>query len=110
MRPGTGHMAAMQPRAPRRRGLLSSQRGQASVETAIAVVVLVGFMLSVIDGALLFWTYLTLENGITEATRFAITQQQLDDPNNPGGQLSRIDSIEAVMRQQSPPLGQVIRS
>src|SRR5262245_18468222 len=42
-----------------------------------------------------------LENGVTEAARYAVTNQVLTDPNT-GQPLSRSDSIKTVMRQSSP--------
>ena len=68
---------------------------------ALAILVLLGFMFAIIDAGMLFWTYVTLENGITEATRFAATNQTLADPGNPGNQLSRVDSIKLTMRTES---------
>ncbi len=75
--------------------LLRSNRGQAFVETGIAILVILGFTWAVIDAGGLFWTYLTLENAVTEATRFAVTQQTI-------GGLSRVDSIKSTMRTLAP--------
>jgi len=79
-------------------------RGQALVETAIGIVLLLLLTFSIVDAAMLFYVYLTLENGVTEATRFAVTGQQTNDPNNPTSTLSREDSIKRVMRNSTPGL------
>jgi Flp pilus assembly protein TadG len=89
-------------RTSRRVNPLRSKRGQSFVETGIAIIVLLGFVFSVMDAAMLFWTYITLENGVTEATRFAVTNQTLASPGNPNTQLSREDSIKLAMRTESP--------
>ncbi len=75
--------------------ILRSNRGQAFVETGIAILVILGFTWAVIDAGALFFTYLTLENAVTEATRFAVTQQTI-------GGLSRVDSIKTTMRDFAP--------
>jgi len=88
--------------APRSRPVnpLRSARGQAFVETAISIIVLLGFVFSVIDAGMLFFTYVTLENAVSEATRFAATGQTLTDPGS-GSQLSRIDSIKLKARTEA---------
>src|SRR5881397_4040960 len=53
-------------------------RGQALVETAIGIVLLLLLTFSIVDAAMLFYIYLTLQNGVTEATRFAVTGQDPD--------------------------------
>ena len=88
---------------PRRAGSPVS-RGQALIEAAIGIVLLMLLTFSIFDAALLFYAYLTLENGVTEATRFAVTGQQENDPNNPTSTLSREDSIKHVMRNSTPGL------
>ena len=56
------------------------------------------------DFASLFYAYLALENGISQATRFAVTGNQMNDPANPGNLLSRTASIETAMRLATPTL------
>src|SRR6266436_10447890 len=63
---------------PRRAGSPRPTRGQALVETAIGIVLLMLLTFSVVDAAMLFYVYLTLQNGVTEATRFAVTGQDPD--------------------------------
>ena len=44
------------------------------------------------------------QNGVTEATRYGVTGQQMNDPLDPTTPLSRQDSIMRVMRDSSPGL------
>jgi hypothetical protein len=48
--------------------------------------------------------HLAIENGVSQATRYAVTGQLVDDPLNPGSKLSRDDSIKTIMRQATPTL------
>ena len=52
---------------------------------------------SIVDFAGLFYVYLALENGASQATRYAITGQVLSGS-------TREDSIKAAMRQATPTL------
>ena len=63
---------------PHRAGSPRPTPGQALVETAIGIVLLMLLTFSVVDAAMLFYIYLTLQNGVTEATRFAVTGQDPD--------------------------------
>jgi len=89
---------------PRRAGSPRPTPGQALVETAIGIVLLMLLTFSVVDAAMLFFVYLTLQNGVTEATRYGVTGQQMNDPLDPTTPLSRQDSIMRVMRDSSPGL------
>ena len=51
--------------------------------------------LSVVEAAMLFFAYLTLQNGVTAATRFGVTGQ---DPNDDDHPTRHEDSIKRVMR------------
>jgi len=51
--------------------------------------------LSVVEAAMLFFAYLTLQNGVTAATRFGVTGQ---DPNDDDHPTRHEDSIMRVMR------------
>jgi TadE-like protein len=79
-------------------------RGQALLETAIGIVLLLLVSFSVADAALLFFAYLTLQNGVTEATRYSVTGQQADNPDTPASKLSREESLKLVMRAATPGL------
>src|SRR6185503_1036431 len=52
----------------------------------------------------LFYVYLALENGASQATRYGITGQLLDDPDTPGTKLNREPSIKLAMRNATPTL------
>jgi hypothetical protein len=56
---------------------------------------------SVVDAAMLFFFYLTLQNGVTAATRFGVTGQ---DPNDPLHPTRHEDSIKQVVRNATPGL------
>jgi Flp pilus assembly protein TadG len=91
----------------RKRGTTGSERGQALVETAFVLILLIILTFAIIDFASLFYVYLALENGVSQATRFGITGQQYLDPNPmapPGSLLSRIESIKTAMKNNTPTL------
>jgi len=82
-------------RRPRRASSPRRTPGQALVETAIGIVLLVLLSLSVVEAAMLFFAYLTLQNGVTAASRFGVTGQ---DPNDDDHPTRHEDSIKRVMR------------
>jgi hypothetical protein len=83
---------------------LSDATGTSLVETALVLPLLLLMTVSIIDFACLFYVHLALENGISQATRYAITGNVMDDPENEGEQLSHEDSIKAAMRHATPTL------
>ena len=86
------------------RRLLRDTAGVNIVEAAIITPLLMLLTFSVVDFASLFYVYLALENGLSQATRYAVTGQQMPDPSNPSTPMSRADSIKAVMRSSTPTL------
>jgi hypothetical protein len=74
------------------------------VEAAIITPLLLLLTFSVADFGALFYAYLALENGVSQATRYAVTGNQMDDPAHPGTPLSRPESIKLAMRQATPTL------
>jgi len=75
------------------------------IEAAIITPLLLLLTFSVVDFASIFYVYLALENGLSQATRFAVTGNKMDDPLNPGSKLNRADSIKMAMprpRRPSP--------
>jgi len=88
----------------RLRSRLNDARGTSLVEAALMTPLLLLLTLSIVDFSVLFYTYLALENGVSQATRFAVTGNVLNDPNNPNNQLSRVDSIKLAMRNATPSL------
>jgi hypothetical protein len=84
-----------------RTGRISS-RGSALAEVGIIIPLLTLVTFSLIDFAGIFYAYLTLQNGVSQATRYAVTGRRMADPGNAGSSLSREDSIKAAMRQATP--------
>ena len=60
--------------------------------------------LSIVDFGSMFYVYLSLENGVSVGTRYAVTGQLMDDPGQPGSQLTRQGSIMAATRKATPTL------
>jgi Flp pilus assembly protein TadG len=81
------------------------EKGQTLVETAVVLMMLLLLTFAIIDFASLFYVYLSLENGISQATRYGITGQQMTNPDpHVGGLLSRIESIKLSMQKSTPTL------
>ena len=74
------------------------------LEAAIITPLLLLLTFAIVDFASVFYAWLALENGVSQATRYAVTGNQMADPNNPGTQLSRIDSIKQTLRDSTPTL------
>ncbi len=82
----------------------STSKGQSLVETAIVLPILIVFCLSFVDLASVLFTYLQLGDGVAQATRYAVTGRQADDPDRPGMQLSREQSVMRALRTALPTL------
>lgn len=84
----------------RRHGLkrLRSSRGATLVEAAIITPLLLLLTFSIVDFGALLYVYLTLESGVSQATRFAITNSP-----TPSGS-TREQTIMDAMRQATPTL------
>jgi len=74
------------------------------LEAAIITPLLLMLTFSIVDFGAIFYVYLALENGVSQATRYSITGAVMPDPLNPGTPLSRVESIKLVMRQATPTL------
>ncbi len=74
------------------------------LEAAIITPLLLLLSFGIVDFASIFYVYLALENGVSQATRLAVTGRTLDDPLNPGTPLNRAESIKLAMRQATPTL------
>ena len=68
---------------------LRDTAGSNMLEAAIITPLLLLLTLAVVDFASLFYVYLALENGVSQATRYAVTGNLMDDPLHPGTPLSR---------------------
>jgi Flp pilus assembly protein TadG len=76
---------------------LRESRGVGLVEAALVTPLLILLTFSIVDFATLFYVYLALENGVSQASRFAVTGNAIDE-------LSREDSIKTAMRNATPTL------
>jgi TadE-like protein len=76
--------------------------GTNMVEAAIITPLLLLLTFAIADFSTMFYVYLALENGASQATRYAVTGNALPDPSNPATPLSRVETIKAAMRQATP--------
>jgi hypothetical protein len=74
------------------------------IEAAIVTPLLLLLTFSIVDFASIFYVYLALENGVSQASRYGVTGNLMNDPSNPGNLLSRTGSIELAMQQATPTL------
>jgi TadE-like protein len=88
----------------RLRSRLRDARGTSLVEAALITPLLLFLTLSIVDFGVMFYCYLALENGVSQATRYGVPGNLMDDPSSPGTPLSRPDSIKAAMRLATPTL------
>ena len=80
---------------------LGDSKGANLVEAAIITPLLLLLTFSIVDFAAMFYCYLALEHGVSQATRYAITGQQASSGGSPIG---REASIKAAMRDATPTL------
>lgn len=76
---------------------LEDSKGANLVEAAFVLPLLLLLTFAIVDFSSLFYTYLALENGVSQATRFAVTGNVM-----PG--MTREASIVAQMRRATPTL------
>ena len=81
---------------------LSDAKGANLVEAAIVTPLLLLLTLAIVDFSAMFYGYLALEHGVSQATRLAITGSTMLDGG--GAAMSRVDSIKYRMRQTTPTL------
>jgi hypothetical protein len=83
----------------RRQGLrrLGDAKGANLVEAAVMTPLLLLLTLGIVDFSAMFYAYLALEHGVSQATRFAITGQTIGTSN-------REASIKQRMREETPTL------
>ena len=74
------------------------------IEAALVTPLLLLLTFGIIDFASLCYVYLSIENGVSQATRYVVTGRSMADPLNPGVLLNRQESIKAAMRQATPTL------
>jgi Flp pilus assembly protein TadG len=83
---------------------LKDATGATLIEAAIVTPLLLLLTFSIADFGGLFYAYLSLESGVSQATRLAVTGNPMDNPASPGTPLSRAETIKAAMRNATPTL------
>ena len=83
---------------------LRDTSGGSLVEAALITPLLLLLTFGIMEFATMFYVYLALENGVSQATRYGVTGNLKDDPMNPGTALNRVQSIRLAMRQATPTL------
>jgi Flp pilus assembly protein TadG len=71
-------------------------RAQPTIEFILAVPLFLFLMFAVLDFSRMFFVQLNLQDAIEQAARIASTGNHLADPDHPGQNLSRINSIIAT--------------
>jgi Flp pilus assembly protein TadG len=79
-------------------------RGNSMLEAAIVTPLLLVLTFGIVDFAMMFHIYVSMESGVSQATRYAVTGATKEDPDNPGIQMGREGTIKAVMKEASPSL------
>jgi Flp pilus assembly protein TadG len=73
-----------------------SEAGSSILEFAFVAPIFLLLLCAIVDFARLFYVETTLQNAVRQAGRFAITGNHLSDPQHPGQNLSRVNSIIQV--------------
>src|SRR5437773_2301235 len=76
-----------------------SLRGTALAEVGIIILPLVTISFAALDFAGILYTFLAVQNGVSQATRFAVTGNTVDDPS--GAALARDQAIRQAMRGET---------
>jgi hypothetical protein len=79
-------------------------RGNNLLEAAIVTPLLLILTFGIVDFATAFYVYVSMESGISQATRFAVTGATKDDPDNPGTPMGKEGTIRAAMKEAAPTL------
>jgi Flp pilus assembly protein TadG len=82
---------------------LRDDKGANIVEAAIMTPLLLLLTFAIVDFSSMFYAYLALEHGVSQATRLAITGRTMNDPNT-GAPMDRQSSIKQKMRDSTPTL------
>jgi hypothetical protein len=80
---------------------LGNDKGANLVEAAIITPLLLLLTFAIVDFSAMFYAYLALEHGVSQATRFAVTGRELSPSGTPIG---REASIKQKMREATPTL------
>jgi Flp pilus assembly protein TadG len=73
--------------------------GQTMVEFASVLLLFLILIFAAFDFGRLFFVQMEVQQAVQEAGRYASTGNHLPDPNNPGQNLSRVNSIIAIAEQ-----------
>jgi hypothetical protein len=71
------------------------------VEFAIVATMFFFLIFALLEFGRLFLVQMSVQEAVQEAARYASTRNHLPDPNNPGQNLSRIQSIVSVAEQSA---------
>src|ERR1035441_10529667 len=77
----------------------ASTGGTSRLEFALVAPMVFILLFAVFDFARLFYVEMNLQNAVREAGRFGVTGSHLSDPNHPGQNLSRVNSIIQVAQR-----------
>ena len=86
---------------PCRARRLGRMRGQTLLEFVLVAPLYFLLTFAVVDFGRMFFVQMALQQTVQAAARFASTGSHLSDPNNPGQNLSRINSIIAAAKQSA---------
>jgi hypothetical protein len=86
----------------RRVGRSHGELGSALVEAAIVLPLLLLLIVSILEFGRLFYTKITVESAVRQATRFAVTGNKKEDPMNPGQDLPRPEAIKQYLVEHAP--------
>jgi Flp pilus assembly protein TadG len=89
------------PRRLHRERRFGAHRGQAMVEFILVAPLYFLLIFAVMDFGRMFFVQMNLQQAVQEAARYASTGNHMNDPNNPGQTLSRINSIIADVQQMA---------
>lgn len=81
---------------------LGNAKGANLVEAALITPLLLLLTLAIVDFSAMFYGYLALEHGVSQATRYAITGRQMNGSS--GSPMGREASIKQKMRDATPTL------
>ena len=81
---------------------LGDSKGANLIEAAIITPLLLLLTLAIVDFSAMFYGYLALEHGVSQATRLAVTGRTLTGGG--GAALNREQSIKSRMREATPTL------
>ena len=77
----------------------NKERGTVVVETALASTVFFMLVVGILDFGRMQYYRSNLQHAVSQSTRFATLGSTLEDPNSPGNQLSREESIRYMIRK-----------